>query len=122
MVCTAIIGSLHNLWCGLLLYPQQRQCEKPHQQDKAISSHTLFFYPLLPGNWRAQQIYNMWIFLILLVFAIGGAILGALSGDKEGAASGCLAGLFTGGSCLVQIFIAGISIFITIWLFGLIFG
>ena len=64
----------------------------------------------------------MWILLILVVFAIGGAILGALSDDKDGASNGCLAGLFTGGSCLVQIFIGGISILITIWLFGLIFG
>ena len=29
LVCTAIIGFLHILWCGLLLYPYRRQCEKP---------------------------------------------------------------------------------------------
>ncbi len=64
----------------------------------------------------------MWILLILVIFAIGGAILGASSGEKDGAAGGCLAGLFAGGSCLVQIFIAGISMLIILWLFGLIFG
>ena len=36
LVCTAIIGSLHNLWCGLLLYPFQRQCEKPDFRIKQI--------------------------------------------------------------------------------------
>ena len=36
LVCTAVIGSLHNLWCGLLLYPQQRQCEKPDFRIKQI--------------------------------------------------------------------------------------
>ena len=43
LVCTASNGSLHNLWCGLLLYPVQRQCEKPHYKVKTVSSHTLFF-------------------------------------------------------------------------------
>ena len=27
LVCTALVGSLHNLWCGLLLYPRNWQCE-----------------------------------------------------------------------------------------------
>ena len=36
LVCTATIGSLHNLWCGLLLYPSQRQCEKPDIRIKQI--------------------------------------------------------------------------------------
>ena len=27
LVCTAHIGFIHILWCGLLFYPQQRQCE-----------------------------------------------------------------------------------------------
>lgn len=26
----AIIGSIHILWCGLLFYPFQGQCEKPN--------------------------------------------------------------------------------------------
>lgn len=66
----------------------------------------------------------MWIW-ILIIFAVGGAILGALSDDNksgEGALGGCLAGLFTGGSCLVQLLIAGLGILLTIWLFGAIFG
>jgi hypothetical protein len=63
----------------------------------------------------------MWIW-VLVIFAIAGAILGALSGDKDGAAGGCLAGLFTGGSCLMQIFIWGISFLILAWLFGALFG
>ena len=64
----------------------------------------------------------MW-FWILVIFAIGGAILGALSSkDKDGALGGCLAGLCTGGSCLVQIFVGGLIILLTIWLFGAIFG
>ena len=29
LVCTALIGSLHIHWCGLLFYPYRRQCEKP---------------------------------------------------------------------------------------------
>lgn len=63
----------------------------------------------------------MWIW-ILIIFAVVGAILGASSGDKDGALGGCLSGLFTGGSCLVQIFIWGISIAFIIWLFGALFG
>jgi hypothetical protein len=63
----------------------------------------------------------MW-FWILVIFAVGGAILGAMSGEKDGALGGCLTGLFTGGSCLARIFIWGISIFILLWLFGALFG
>lgn len=65
----------------------------------------------------------MWIW-VLVIFAVGGAILGFLSSDGEGdgALGGCLAGLFTGGSCLVQIFISGLILFFTIWLFGFLFG
>ena len=36
LVCTATIGYLHNLGCGLLLYPSQRQCEKPDIRIKQI--------------------------------------------------------------------------------------
>ena len=43
LVCTAIIGFLHILWCGLLFLPATRQCEKPHYKVKTISSHTFFF-------------------------------------------------------------------------------
>jgi hypothetical protein len=63
----------------------------------------------------------MWIW-VLIIFAIVGAILGALSDDKDGAAGGCLAGLFAGGGCLVQILIGGLSILFVIWLFGVLFG
>lgn len=63
----------------------------------------------------------MWIW-ILIIFAVGGAILGAMSGEKDGALGGCLTGLFAGGSCLVRIFIWGISILILFWLFGALFG
>ena len=73
--------------------------------------------------WEQQDTLNiiMWIW-ILIIFAVGGAILGALSDDKDGAMGGCLAGLFTGGGCLVEILIAGLSIFFIIWLFGALFG
>ena len=29
---------------GYCFIQQQRQCEKPHQQDKAVSSHTFILY------------------------------------------------------------------------------
>ena len=51
LVCTAIIGFSHILWCGLLFYPFQRQMREACQLDKAISSHTFLFYnPLSSGN------------------------------------------------------------------------
>ncbi|MBQ1973221.1 MAG: hypothetical protein II222_02560 [Paraprevotella sp.] len=59
LVCTALIGSLHNLWCGLLSLPATRQCEKPHYKVKTVSSHTLFFYPLSSGNWGAKVFFAM---------------------------------------------------------------
>lgn len=73
------------------------------------------------GAGRHEGKNIMW-FWVLVIFAIGGAILGALSGDKDGAMGGCLTGLFTGGSCLVQILIGGLSILFVIWLFGVLFG
>lgn len=63
----------------------------------------------------------MW-FWVLVVFAVGGAILGAMSDEKDGALSGCLTGLFAGGSCLAQIFIGGVVIIAMIMLFGALFG
>lgn len=63
----------------------------------------------------------MW-FLILLAFVVIGGIIGALSNKEDGALNGVIGGLYVGGSCLLQLFIAGISIFIVVWLFGLIFG
>ena len=36
LVCTAFVGYLHNLWCGLLFYPFHRQCEKPVSRIKRI--------------------------------------------------------------------------------------
>ena len=63
----------------------------------------------------------MWIW-ILVIFAVVGAILGAVANGKEGAVGGCLAGLFTGGSCLLRILIVGLSILLIIWLFGVLFG
>lgn len=62
----------------------------------------------------------MW-FWILVIFAVGGAILGAMSDEKDGALGGCLAGLLTGGSCLAQIFIGGIVILALLMLFGALF-
>lgn len=49
-------------------------------------------------------------------------ILGAMSDENGGAMAGCLAGLFTGGSCLVRLLIAALGIIVTLWLFGAIFG
>lgn len=62
----------------------------------------------------------MW-FWVLVIFAVGGAILGAMSDDKDGALGGCLTGLFAGGSCLAQIFIGGIVILALLMLFGALF-
>jgi hypothetical protein len=42
LVCTAIIGFLHSLWCGLLFYPVSRQCEKPTYRIR-LDSPTPFF-------------------------------------------------------------------------------
>ncbi len=121
LVCTALIGFSHIHWCGLLFYPYRRQCEKPDFRIKQYSSHTFFVYPLSSGNWGAITQTIMWIW-ILVIFAVGGAILGALSNEKDGALGGCLTGLFTGGSCLTQIFIWGLSILFVLWLFGALFG
>jgi hypothetical protein len=63
----------------------------------------------------------MWIW-ILIIFGVVGMILGAMSDEKDGALGGCLAGLFTGGSCLVQILIGALGIIVILWLFGAIFG
>jgi hypothetical protein len=63
----------------------------------------------------------MWIW-ILVIFAIGGAILGAMSDEEGGALGGCLAGLFAGGSCLVRLLITGLSILFILWICGAIFG
>jgi hypothetical protein len=63
----------------------------------------------------------MWVW-ILVIFAVVGAIIGAAANGKEGAVGGCLAGLFTGSSCLVKIIIAGLSILLVIWLFGVLLG
>lgn len=61
----------------------------------------------------------MWIW-ILLIFIIGGAILGALSddGDGKGCLVGALAGLFEGGSCLFQLFLLFLAILFACWIFG----
>ena len=45
LVCTAITGSLHNLWCGLLFYLFHRQMREACQLGKTISSHTFIIYP-----------------------------------------------------------------------------
>ena len=52
LVCTAITGSLHNLWCGLLFYLFHRQMREACQLGKTISSHTFILYSLLSsGDW-----------------------------------------------------------------------
>ena len=48
--------------------------------------------------------------------------LGAMSDEKDGALGGCLAGLFTGGFCLLQIPIGALGIIVKLWLFGAMFG
>ena len=63
----------------------------------------------------------MW-FWVLVIFAVVGAIIGAMTSDQGGATEGFFAGLFAGGSCLFQILIGGLSIFFLIWLFGVLFG
>ena len=59
LVCTALIGSLHNLWCGLLSLPATRQCEKPHYKVKSISSHT-FFYIRFHLGIGEQKSFLLW--------------------------------------------------------------
>lgn len=44
-----VVGSYISIGVGYCFIQQQRQCEKPHQLDKAISSHTLFFIRYLLG-------------------------------------------------------------------------
>lgn len=62
----------------------------------------------------------MW-FWILVIFVVGGAILGGL-GDKDGKGEGCLAGAFIGllqgGSCLVQLLILLGMVMLACWVFG----
>ena len=57
LVCTAIIGSLHNLWCGLLFYLFQRQMREASQLDKTNRVPTPLLYTLMAfsGDWEAQE-------------------------------------------------------------------
>ena len=52
-----VVASYISFGVGYCFIQQQRQCEKPHQLDKVISSHTLFFYPLSFGNWEGIKFY-----------------------------------------------------------------
>ncbi len=61
----------------------------------------------------------MWL-VILIVFVVGGAILGAIADDGKG--GGCLAGglmgLIEGGGCLLQLFILFALVALAIAIFG----
>lgn len=67
----------------------------------------------------------MWIWIIIIAVIIG-AIFGAVSSEDGEKGSGAAEGAFAGGmmaiGCLVRIAIVAISIFVVIWLFGLLFG
>ncbi len=61
----------------------------------------------------------MWIWIII-IFVVGGAILGFISSEGEG--KGCLfgafAGLLEGGSCLLQLFFVFLVVALACWIFG----
>ena len=83
--------------------------------------HTFYVALRISLELRRDNNSIMW-FWVLVIFAVGGAILGSMSNEENGALSGCLTGLFTGGSCLAQIFIGGIVIMALLMLFGALFG
>ena len=64
--------------------------------------------------------------IIIIVVAIAGAILGFIGSNDgergEGAAAGAAAGALGCGYILLNLFIAGLSIGLIIWLFTAIFG
>ncbi|MCR4921597.1 MAG: hypothetical protein K5945_07840 [Bacteroidaceae bacterium] len=62
----------------------------------------------------------MWL-LIILVFVVVGAIWGASQSDCD-AGSGAMMGGCLAVGCLTRLFMAGIVILGTLWLFGAIFG
>lgn len=64
-----------------------------------------------------------WIWIIVVAAVIGAAI-GFFSGkgDGEDAAQGAMAGGCMAASCLLRLFLAGLSIMLVIWLFSAIFG
>ena len=63
----------------------------------------------------------MWIW-ILIIFVVGGALIGFLTSDDEKRGEGCLggalAGLFQGGGCLIQLLIYLLMIMLAIWIFS----
>jgi hypothetical protein len=44
-----LLASYISFGVGYCFIQQQRQCEKPHQLDKVIGSHTLFFLTISSG-------------------------------------------------------------------------
>ena len=44
-----VVGLYISFGVGYCFIQQQGQCEKPHQLDKAVSSHTFFFIRFLLG-------------------------------------------------------------------------
>lgn len=63
----------------------------------------------------------MWIWIIIIAGVIGAIIAFCNSGRINDALEGALTGGCFAGSCLFQILISAIGIFITIWLFEKIF-
>lgn len=65
----------------------------------------------------------MWIWIIVIAVVIGG-IWGYLSsnGDAEDAFGGAAAGGCMAAGCLFRLLIAGLGIFLIVWLFGAVFG
>lgn len=62
------------------------------------------------------------ITIIIIAALIGGAIGFFSSGKGEDAAAGAMGGAMFAGSCLFQLLIYGIVIFLAIWVFSLVFG
>lgn len=63
----------------------------------------------------------MWIW-ILIIFVVGGALLGFLSSNDKDKGDGCLGGaligLIQGGSCLFQLLMLFLTIMFVIWIFS----
>ena len=66
--------------------------------------------------------YSMKWLVILIIFVVGGAIIGFLFSDDKDKGSGCLtgalAGLFQGGSCLIQLLFYILMFMIAVWIFS----
>jgi hypothetical protein len=83
---------------------------------------SFFVQNLMPNLERRRRVVcYMWIW-ILIVFVVGGAILGILKSDSgketEGSLFGAFSGLMEGGGCLLYLLLMLILLIAFFWLFS----